>query len=218
MCCVPFERKPQARPPQFNRTTVDFFFGPGSRYSYLAATQLDQLGALVGADFRWRVTLGSDLAALAGARSPPSEVGQYTPEYRSRDVARWAALYHVSLADFDAAAVDWPLVVLACAAAELLGHGEAFARAFMVGCHERGAPVSTLEGLSDIAESLGVGRDAFKAQVASPATEERRRANLADAAAAGAFGVPSFVTEDGELFWGQDRIPLLRAYLDARDD
>jgi 2-hydroxychromene-2-carboxylate isomerase len=33
-----------------------------------------------------------------------------------------------------------------------------------------------------------------------------------DALAAGAFGVPSFAV-DGELFWGQDRLPLLRRYL-----
>ena len=37
--------------------------------------------------------------------------------------------------------------------------------------------------------------------------------NLDATLAAGAFGVPSFVVEDGELFWGQDRLPLLVHHL-----
>jgi 2-hydroxychromene-2-carboxylate isomerase len=33
-----------------------------------------------------------------------------------------------------------------------------------------------------------------------------------EAIAAGVFGVPSFVV-DGKVFWGQDALPMLRAYL-----
>jgi 2-hydroxychromene-2-carboxylate isomerase len=40
--------------------------------------------------------------------------------------------------------------------------------------------------------------------------------NLQDAIRAGAFGVPTFVLETGELFWGQDRLPILRHRLLAR--
>ncbi len=50
----------------------------------------------------------------------------------------------------------------------------------------------------------------------SEATSAAYGDNLADALAAGAFGAPSFVTADGELFWGQDRLPILRDHLLAR--
>jgi 2-hydroxychromene-2-carboxylate isomerase len=34
--------------------------------------------------------------------------------------------------------------------------------------------------------------------------------NVVDALAAGAFGVPTFVTDRGVVVWGQDRLPLLK--------
>lgn len=40
------------------------------------------------------------------------------------------------------------------------------------------------------------------------------RQNTAQAAAAGVFGVPSYVV-DGRVFWGLDGLPMLRAYLEG---
>jgi 2-hydroxychromene-2-carboxylate isomerase len=46
------------------------------------------------------------------------------------------------------------------------------------------------------------------------AVKARLRANTEEAIAAGAFGVPTYVVE-GELFWGFDALPMLRARLDG---
>jgi len=54
-----------------------------------------------------------------------------------------------------------------------------------------------------LAPAREVDGDAVKAQL---------KANTAEAAAAGAFGAPSFVA-DGRLFWGLDSLPMLRASL-----
>ena len=45
--------------------------------------------------------------------------------------------------------------------------------------------------------------------------EAAYRAQVVEALAAGAFGVPTFVTGDGTLFFGQDRLPLLADHLSA---
>ena len=44
------------------------------------------------------------------------------------------------------------------------------------------------------------------AAMASEPIKEKLRMETAAAADLGIFGAPSFVTEDGELFWGNDRI------------
>ena len=71
--------------------TVDFIYGLGSRYSYLAATQLARIERETGATFRWRPLSSSRLigrraddpfAAKAG--------GQYDWDYRRRDSEAWA--------------------------------------------------------------------------------------------------------------------------------
>lgn len=64
---------------------------------------------------------------------------------------------------------------------------------------------------------------ALREQLAPPAEPDsdtvkaRLRANTDEAIAAGAFGVPSFVV-DGQLFWGFDSLPMLRACLDDGGD
>jgi 2-hydroxychromene-2-carboxylate isomerase len=50
----------------------------------------------------------------------------------------------------------------------------------------------------------------FIADLAHDETEQLRTQNIEKALAAGAFGVPTFVTDVGEVFFGQDRLPVLR--------
>jgi len=67
--------------------------------------------------------------------------------------------------------------------------------------------------LGELASSAGLTSKVLMAKVRNGEAEAAHRANIDAAFAAGAFGVPSFVTEDGELFFGQDRIPLLVDHL-----
>jgi 2-hydroxychromene-2-carboxylate isomerase len=52
-----------------------------------------------------------------------------------------------------------------------------------------------------------------EALVTDPAVKNRLRANGETAVARGVFGVPTFVTADGELFWGEDATPMLLDHL-----
>jgi 2-hydroxychromene-2-carboxylate isomerase len=99
---------------------VDFFYGIGSRYSYLAAMRIGWLEAETGATVRWRPLYSGRLMDLRGqnpfAGAPPS--GQYDPAYRTRDVERWARFYGIPFRDPDWQALDWPRLALAAVAAE----------------------------------------------------------------------------------------------------
>lgn len=186
---------------------VDFYFGPGSRYSYLAATQLQRLAAETSATFRWRPVLSADLVARTGGkhRSPQE------PEYRRKDIERWARYYGVPFAE-SSEQIDWRSLALSCVAADHLGAVEGFARALYEALYGRGEHV-TDDRLHRIVMSVGLDADAFMALTRSNETAAAYEKNLSDALGAGAFGVPTFVTDDGEVFWGQDRLPLLRQYL-----
>src|SRR5579862_7165597 len=113
-------------------TRVDFYFGPGSRYSYLAATQLGRLAEETGAVFRWRAVFSGDLIAASGDNpfAPDRRRGAYDPDYRSADVMRWARHYGVPFVDVDVDAdgVDWRALAVACVAADRLAAGETFGR------------------------------------------------------------------------------------------
>ncbi len=44
------------------------------------------------------------------------------------------------------------------------------------------------------------------ARAEDPEIKQRLRTQTGDAQALGLFGAPTFVTEDGEMFWGDDRL------------
>lgn len=198
-----------------NNTQVRFFFGLGSRYSYLAATQLDKLSEETGAAFIWRAIYSPELIVRAGSDPFAADTrrGQYQSEYRTLDAKRWAALYSVPYNEPDWHRINWKHLALACVAADIQGAGEAFSRKLILSCFTASGPPQDHEALIRIAESVGITRSIFEDVEQDPCVEERHQLNVRDALAAGAFGVPTFVTEDGQLFFGQDRLPLLRQHL-----
>jgi 2-hydroxychromene-2-carboxylate isomerase len=194
--------------------TVDFFFGPGSRYSYLAATQLKSITERTGARFRWRALFSGDLIEHTSQANPFSAGlvrGQYTPEYRTRDVARWAAHYRVPYTEPCFEDTDWRAVALWCAGAELLGEG--YGAWILNSVFAKGLPPQDLNDLRAGAEAAGIDPIALTQIVENGKAAERYAANLNSAIEANAFGVPTFIAADGELFWGQDRLPLLCDHL-----
>jgi len=66
--------------------------------------------------------------------------------------------------------------------------------------------ISSPKTLGHILNSLKIDEDEAFAQAASPAVKTALRTNTETAQKRQIFGAPSFVTPDGELFWGNDRL------------
>ena len=195
--------------------TVQFFFGIGSRYSYLAATQVPSLARETGARFEWRAIHSPELIAGVGPDPFRAENrrGQYDAAYRTQDATRWASYYGVPYREPPWGEIDWKMLALGAVAADAQGAGEAFAKRLFQACFADAHAPRNRQSLIELAESVGLPGGAFGEALASPDVAERHSRNLEAARAAGAFGVPSFVLDDGQLFWGQDRLPLLRQEL-----
>ena len=195
--------------------SLDFYFGVGSRYSYLAATQSPVLIADTGAKVRWRALYSPDLISRVGEDPfrPGNRRGQYDPAYRTLDAQRWATYYAVPYREPDFDAVDWRRIALWAAAAARHGAGEGFGRWALEATFAHGRPPRELVDVRKGAAELGLDPDQLARDVAEGLAEAQHDEHLEAAAAAGAFGVPTFVADDGSVFWGQDRLPLLRSYL-----
>lgn len=196
--------------------TVEFFYGIGSRYSYLAASQMERLERDAGAKVRWRPLYSRLLMERRGMdpfEGPPAS-GQYEPAYRTRDVARWAAYYGMPFRDPDWEALDWHRFALAAVAADRLGGVVLFTTALFDAVFDAGVAPKIDADLAHIADQSGLDGREFLRALDDPETRKRHDRNIDDALAAGVFGVPSFVL-GGELFWGNDRLVLLRHHLSA---
>ena len=197
---------------------VEFFYGLGSRYSYLASTQLDRLAAETGCRVRWRPLFSGDLFAARGrdpfAGEPAS--GQYDWAYRRRDAERWAAYYGVPYREPDDIAFDPRRLALACTAAARLGAVGPFSRCLFRALFVEGTSPLDDAVCARLAREAGLARAAFQRALEEPETAARLAATVQEAVARGVYGVPSFVLAD-EVYFGNDRLVLLRhALLQAR--
>jgi len=194
--------------------TIDFYYGIGSRYSYLAHSQIAGLERDFGVAVRWFPLHSADLMRAAG-RTPfdgPAASMQYEPAYRSADAARWAELYGIPYSEPDWAAIDFRRVNLAAVAAAAQADPAAYSRQLFARSYGEGARSFDDAGLATLAQAAGLDGARLVAEIDSPETHARHHATLEAARSVGVFGVPSFVI-CGEVFWGNDRIVLLRHHL-----
>lgn len=196
--------------------TVQFVFGLGSRYSYLASTRLDGVAARTGCVFEWVPVSSVELMAARGQTpfrgKPPS--GQYEWEYRRRDAEDWARYYGVPFVEPHPPPEDHALLAAAVRAADEQGVLVPFARAMFdaifVG-HQK------IDESACIAIAAGMNLDVrgYRASLADPAVRQRVSEDARWAAAQGAFGVPTFLAGE-RSFWGNDRLVLLEHWLAHR--
>jgi len=197
-----------------DQRAVQFFFSVGSRYSYLASRLVPELEREHGAVFDWIPVHGPDLIKASGMDpfEPANSRGQYTAAYRRADAIAWAKHYAIPYTDPDWDRVDLRFLSSACTAAHVLGCAERFSKFVFEAVFCRSSAPDNPSKLRDccpddlpIASLLDV--------LSGDLVKARMEANLDLARSSGAFGVPTFVTSDGKLFWGQDRVPLLRDHL-----
>ena len=87
-----------------------------------------------------------------------------------------------------------------------------FSRAVFEARVANGKDIASEPGLVGLLESLGIDADAALAQAGDATNKGRLREATAEAQRIGIFGAHSFVTEDGELFWGDDRLDMALAH------
>jgi 2-hydroxychromene-2-carboxylate isomerase len=195
---------------------VDFYYSLGSRYSYLAFTQIDALTRDTGCRVEYRPIDGGSLISRREmnpfAGKPVS--GQYDWGYRELDAKRWAAFYGVPYVEpRGRVTFDSRHIALAAVAAKRLGRvvefsGELFSAMF---CEPDIVAIDREECIRR-ARRCGIAELDFGQAFESKDTAEELARSLEAADEAGVFGIPSFVV-DSELFWGNDRLVLLRDYL-----
>ena len=196
---------------------LTYYFSTGSRYSYLSMSQMPRIEQRYGVSFRWVPVNGKRIRALRGAdpfKGPPQS-GQYDWAYREADARAWAAYYDIDFNEPEDVEFDVELLLRAVIAASHLGDVRAYAWALAREVFAAGAWPLDQRVADKVAQALGFDLQAFTAACADPALQVELENNCAEAVQRGAFGTPSLFVGD-ELFWGNDRLPLLCHRLGAR--
>lgn len=194
-------------------TTIDFYLGLGSRYSYLAATQVARIERERGCRFVWKPIASGTLLDRRGSnpfRQQPVS-GQYDGAWRAYDAKCWAAHYGVPFEEPKPFRVDPALPALACLAAGAQGALVACCRQLMMMVFVERREIDDA-AIGELPDLLGIDAKAFADTLGAPQAHVAHEALIEEARARGVFGVPTFALDD-RLFWGNDRLVLLEASL-----
>jgi 2-hydroxychromene-2-carboxylate isomerase len=198
--------------PLATKPVVDAYLGLGSRYSYLASTQLDRIATDTGVTFNWIPVVSADLFKPGRNPFDGTPVSpQYEMRYREADARAWAEYYVVPFREpTGRLSFDPALLVRAALAA-----GEAriplMKRIFQGVFVDERTRIDAAD-VSDFAQMVGLDRYRFRKALADPSLEAERLVISEQAKARGVFGVPFFIVGN-RSFFGNDRLALLHHYL-----
>lgn len=192
---------------------IDFYFDFSSPYSFLAAEQIEALAARHGRTVTFRPILLGIVFKTAGS-APLTE--QYGPKARYSVLdfersARFAGVRYRHPSKFPIGAVGASRAVL-----WLQQHrpdkANEFVHAVFRAFFQDDRDISDATVVAQVAQSIGLDGQALMDAAQTPAIKDELRRRVEEAVAFGVFGAPTIVV-DGEVFWGNDRLPQIERWL-----
>jgi 2-hydroxychromene-2-carboxylate isomerase len=195
---------------------IDFWYEFASTYSYLAAMRAEPMARAAGVGLRWRPFLLGPIFAAQGWNNSPFNIYPAKGRYMWRDMERLCAERGLAFRRPDPFPQNTLLAPrLAWAVPD--DRRADFSRSVYLAEFAEGRDISDARLLASLLSELGLPADALLARAKSDEVKTRLRAETEAAQAAGVFGAPAFVTADGELFWGDDRLEQALGWARGKD-
>lgn len=208
-------------------SVLDFWFEFASTYSYPAAMRIAPLAREAGVTVRFRPFLLGPVFQAQGWSTSPFNLYVVKGGNMWRDLERLCADLKLSFRrpepfpQNSLLAARVALVGLGTASGEQSSSeqswgeqswGEQFCRAVFLAEFCEGRQIDDVAVLSDILARLNVEPEPVLDAARTDTNKARLRAQTEEAQRLGIFGAPSFMTADGELFWGNDRLERALAW------
>lgn len=188
------------------KPTLDFWFEFASTYSYPAAMRISPLAEAAGVAVRWRPFMLGPIFKEQGWTTSPFNLFPAKGRNMWRDLERTCGTIGLPFVR----PTTFPQNTLLAARVALVGlaeaWGEDYCRAIYRAEFAEGRTVEETETIAGVLTSLGLDASAVLDRAQSNENRSQLRAHTEEAQKLGIFGSPSFVTADGELFWGNDRL------------
>jgi 2-hydroxychromene-2-carboxylate isomerase len=192
---------------------IEVFFDCSSPWTYLAFANLRKLCSELDEPIAWRPIL---VGGIFNTINPSVYAQRADPvpakaRYMKKDLADWAR--HSGLAiTFPPAVfpVNSVKAMRGCILLEPEGKLVEFATAVFEAYWSDDLDISNDEVLTRICEDTGVDPQAFFAGIASKGIKEQLRSNTEELVARGGFGSPTMFVAGADMYFGNDRLPLVR--------
>lgn len=191
---------------------LEFWYEFASSYSYLSVMRISDLAKQAGVEVTWRPFLLGPIFKSQGWDTSPFNLYPVKGRYMIRDMQRLAESRGLPFV----MPPTFPANGLKAARLALIGADEGwiepFTRAVFEAEFGRGEDIAQPAVIEKALSGLGLDSASLLARAEEPEIKQRLKDQTAEAASRGIFGAPSFITEDGELFWGDDRLEQALAW------
>lgn len=189
-----------------NRPVLDFWYEFASPYSFLSALRIDALAENAGVALRWRPFLLGPIFAAQGWSTSPFNLFPNKGRYMWRDLERQTARGGIPLVKPNPFPQNSLVAARVALAGREAGWLPAFSKALFAAAFSEGRNIAEEAVLNAALRKAGADPNTVLPASRSEEVKGRLRAEIEYAKSIGIFGAPTFVTEDGELFWGDDRL------------
>jgi 2-hydroxychromene-2-carboxylate isomerase len=195
--------------------SLEFFFDCSSPWTYLAFHRIEELAKETGATLIWKPIL---VGGVFNAVNPSVYEQRAKPvkakaRYYAKDLRDW--IRHVGIeigqpAVFPVNSVQAMRGAFVALDAGCIGR---YARAVFEAYWRDLRDISQAEVLAEVVTSVGLDRDEFFARIAAPETKQRLRDTTDELVARGGFGSPTLFVDHDDMYFGNDRLVLVREAL-----
>lgn len=188
------------------RSTVEFWFDFASTYSYVSAMRVEELAAPSGLRLKWMPFLLGPIFTAQGWDSSPFNVYPAKGRYMWRDMERLCVRYELPLVPPE----TFPQFALLASRVAVAAADEAwlpaYCKAIFHAEYGQGRDITDQKLIEDVLDKLGTDAGGWIKKAGNDDTKQALKDRVSAAQARGIFGAPTFITPDGELFWGDDRL------------
>jgi 2-hydroxychromene-2-carboxylate isomerase len=195
--------------------TLEFFFDCSSPWTYLAFTRIHDIAARTHAEIAWKPILVGGVFNTVNRdvydrRANPDA---RKASYYEKDLQDWARLAGIRIGKPPVFPVRATLVMRAVLAAQEKGKLIEFSRAAFESYWGALKDVSQRDVVAEIARTADLDPEWVLARAESDEIKARLRANTDELIARGGFGSPTLFIDRLDMYFGNDRLPLVEAAL-----
>ncbi len=197
---------------------LECFFDCSSPWTYLGFHNIQPLAADLGVEITWRPILVGGLfntinPSVYASRKNPVPAKQ---TYMHKDLQDWARYSGIN--------IRWPMSIFpinsvkamrGCIAADRQGKLVPYARGVFEAYWGLDRDITQDDLLAEIALAAGLDPNEISTAIGSDKIKAELKANGADLSQRGGYGSPTFFVNGDDMYFGNDRIPLIHSSLKA---
>lgn len=189
-----------------SQKSLEFWYEFASPYSYLAAMRVNDIALAKGVCVSWKPFLLGPIFQQQGLDDSPFNIFKTKGAYMWRDVERVCLEMGLDFTKPDIFPQNGLSAARLALCDEVSPKMVEFTQAVFSLQFGLGMDISDSANLNLILENLGLNSKVAFAQSQSVEVKQALRSQTEQAVEKHIFGAPMFVTNDEEMFWGNDRI------------